>query len=72
MRASIEARLAKAEQRFRHRIQGIHRYTDDELEGLIAVLRRAEAGEAIDPDLEEWVVSLMRREGQLPRSEPRL
>jgi hypothetical protein len=54
----------KAEQRFRHRIQGIHRYTD-ELEGLIAVLRQAEAGEAIDLELEEWVVSLMSREGQL-------
>jgi hypothetical protein len=65
MRASIEARLAKAEQRFRHRIQGIHRYTDDELQELIAVLRASEAGEAIHPDREEWVASMLRREGFL-------
>lgn len=65
MRGTIEARLAKAEQRFRHRIQGVHRYTDDELQELIAVLRAAEAGEAIHPDREEWVASMMRREGFL-------
>lgn len=66
MRGSIEDRLAKAEQRFRHRIRGIHRYTDDELQGLIAVLRQAEAGEDVDPDREEWAADLMRREGFLP------
>ena len=63
MRASIEARLAKAEQRFRHRIRGVHRYTDDELQGLIAVLREAEKGDDIDPDREEWAASLLHREG---------
>ncbi|MCJ2017600.1 hypothetical protein MKK84_09230 [Methylobacterium sp. E-065] len=66
MRGTIEARLAKAEQRFQHRIQGIHRYTDDELHGLIAILRQSENGEPIDPDREEWAERLMRREGLLP------
>ena len=66
MRGSIEARLAKAEQRFRHRIQGVHRYTDDELRGLIAVLRQAEDGEDIDPDREEWAADLLHREGLIP------
>lgn len=66
MRGSIEARLAKAEQRFRHRIQGIHRYTDDELQELIAILRQAEAGDALDPDREEWAAGLLHREGFSP------
>ncbi|GJE14463.1 hypothetical protein FOHLNKBM_5538 [Methylobacterium longum] len=63
MSGSIEARLAKAEQRFRHRIQGVHRYTDDELQELIAILRQAEAGDALDPDREEWAAGLLHREG---------
>lgn len=63
MRGSIEARLAKVEQRFRHRIQGVHRYTDDELQGLIVVLRQAEDGEDLDRDREEWAVELLHREG---------
>ncbi|MDP4006530.1 hypothetical protein [Methylobacterium sp. NEAU K] len=66
MRGTIEARLAKAEQRFRHRIQGVHRYTDDELQELIVVLRQAEEGEALDPDREEWAVGLLHREGFIP------
>jgi len=59
MRASIEARLAKAEQRFRHRVQGVHRYTDDELQGLIAWLKDPH------PADEEWAAALLRREGLL-------
>lgn len=65
MRGTIEARLVKAEQRFRHRIQGVHRYTDDELQGLIAVLREAEDGEPINPDREQWAERLLHREGLL-------
>ena len=66
MRGTIESRLAKAEQRFRNRIQGVHRYTDDELQGLIAVLRQAENGEPIDPNREEWAAGLLHREGLIP------
>lgn len=63
MRGSVEARLAKVEHRLRHRIRGIHRYTDDELQGLIAILRQAEDGEALDPTREEWAAELLQREG---------
>lgn len=66
MHGSFEARLAKAEQRLRHRIRGVHRYTDEELQGLIAVLRQAEDGEALDPDREEWAAELLHREGLIP------
>lgn len=66
MRGSIEARMAKVEQRFRHRIRGIHRYTDDELQGLITVLRQAEDGEDLDPDRERWAAELLHREGLIP------
>ena len=66
MPGSIEARLAKAEQRFRHRIQGAHRYTDDELQGLIALLRQAEEGDALDPHRQAWAAELLHREGFIP------
>ena len=66
MRGSIEDRLPKAEQRFRHRIRGVHRYSDDKPQGLIAVLRQAEAGEDVDPDQKEWATDLMHREAFLP------
>ena len=63
MRGSIEARLAKAEHRLPHRTRGIHRFTDDELQGLIAILRQAEDDEALDPNREAWAAELLRREG---------
>jgi len=66
MPGTIEARMAKVEQRLRHQIRGIHRYTDDELHGLIAVLRQAENGEALDPYREEWAAELLHREGLIP------
>lgn len=66
MRGTIEARLAKAEQRFHHRIQGVHRYTDEELQELIAVLRQAENREALDQNREEWAARLLHREGFIP------
>lgn len=66
MRGSFEARLAKVEQRLRHRIRGVHRYTDDELRELIVLFRQAEAGKAIHPDREEWAADLLHREGLIP------
>ena len=36
MPSAIERRLAKIEQRFRDRLRGVHRYSDDELDALIA------------------------------------
>jgi len=57
MLSAIEARLRKAEQRFANRVCGLHRYTDDELDALIAWLKDPQ------PDREEWAVDLLRREG---------
>lgn len=66
MRGSVEAQLVKIEHRLRHRIRGIHRYTDDELQGLIAILRQAEDGEALDQDREERAAELLHRERLIP------
>lgn len=59
MRSGIEARLAKAERRFHDRICGVHRYTDDELAGLIAWLKDPR------PEGEERAAALLRREGMI-------
>ncbi|MDP4026640.1 hypothetical protein Q8W71_28950 [Methylobacterium sp. NEAU 140] len=66
MRATTKQRLAKIENRLRHPVRGAHCYTDDELDGLIAVLRQGEAGEAIDPNREEWAAELLHRKCLLP------
>ena len=44
---------------------GPERMTDDELEGVIGVLRQVEAGEAVDPARLEWATAVMHREGML-------
>lgn len=60
MPSAIEARLRKAERRFADRLCGVHRYTDDELTGLIAWLKDPH------PEGEEQAVALLRREGMIP------
>ena len=55
-RAGIAARLAEVERRFAHRVAGVHRLTDDELEGLIARLKQP------DPAHEAWALSVLHRE----------
>jgi hypothetical protein len=44
---------------------GPERMTDEELEGVIGVLRQLEAGEAVDPARLEWATKVMHREGML-------
>ncbi|ACK86478.1 hypothetical protein [Methylorubrum extorquens] len=57
MPSAIERRLAKIEQRFRSRLRGVHRYSDDELDALISWLRDP------DPSRERWAANLLQREG---------
>ena len=56
---AIERRLTKTERRLHARVRGVHRYTDDELSGLIAWLREP------DPEDEAWAVALLQREALL-------
>jgi hypothetical protein len=44
---------------------GPERMTDEELEGVIGVLRPIEAGEPVEPASPEWEASVMHREGML-------
>ena len=62
----IEARIVRLEHQNPNLKPGPHRYTDDELDGLIAVLRDAEAGEPIDPERDAWAGALLAREGFRP------
>ncbi|WP_411904203.1 hypothetical protein [Methylorubrum thiocyanatum] len=57
MTSAIERRLAKIERRFRDRLRGVHRYSDDELDALIVWLRDPE------PSRERWAANLLQREG---------
>jgi hypothetical protein len=57
--------VAKLERCSPQPVPGVHRYSDDELSGLIAILRQAEIGEALDPGHEEWAAALLKREGLL-------
>ncbi|MCJ2054033.1 hypothetical protein [Methylobacterium sp. J-070] len=59
----IETRIERLEHQNPNLKPGPHRYTDDELDGLIAVLRQAEAGEPVDPERDAWAAALLAREG---------
>jgi hypothetical protein len=62
----IENRIVRLERQNPNLKPGPHRYTDEELDGLIAVLRQAEAGELIDPERDAWAAALLAREGFVP------
>ena len=59
----IEVRIVRLEHQNPNLRPGPHRYTDEELDGLIAVLRQAEAGEPIEPEHDAWAAALLAREG---------
>jgi hypothetical protein len=59
----IENRIVRLEHQNPNLKRGPHRYTDEELKGLIAVLRDAAAGEPIDPERDAWATALLVREG---------
>ncbi|MCJ2051714.1 hypothetical protein [Methylobacterium sp. J-070] len=62
----IKSRIVRLELLNPNLKPGPHRYTDEELDGLIAVLRQAEAGEPVDPERDAWAAALLAREGFIP------
>lgn len=62
MLSTLKTRMAKLERQNPNSLPGMHRLTDEELDGLIAVIRQMGAGEAVDPNREAWAVAVMRRE----------
>ena len=62
----IKSRIVRVELQNPNLKPGPHRYTDAELEGLIAVLRKAEAGEPIESERDAWATALLTREGFVP------
>ncbi|MCF4123818.1 hypothetical protein [Methylobacterium sp. SyP6R] len=64
MLSAIKRCIARLEQRDRGRLRGVHRYSDEELDGLIAWHQDLDPGRAdLDQAREEWALDLMRREG---------
>lgn len=66
MRSTLKSRVTKLERRRPDLTSGFHRLTDDEITGLIDVIRQLEAGEPVDPARDAWAVSVIQREGLLP------
>lgn len=65
MSTTLKARMVRLEKLYPDLKPGPERMTDEELEGIIGVLRQLEAGEAVDPDRLEWATGVMHREGML-------
>lgn len=65
MSTTLKARMVRLENRYPDLKPGPERMTDEELDGVIGVLRQLQAGEAVDPDREEWVTAIMHREEML-------
>jgi hypothetical protein len=57
--------MVRLENRYPDLKPGPERMTDEELEGVIGVLRPIEAGEPVEPASPEWEASVMHREGML-------
>ena len=65
MHSTMNTRVSKLERRRPDLTSGLHRLTDDEISGLIDVIRQLEAGEPVDPARDAWAVSVIQREGLL-------
>ena len=65
MSTTLKARMVRLENLYPDLKPGPERMTDEELEGVIGVLRQMETGETIAPDLLEWAAAIMHREGML-------
>jgi len=53
---TLKARMVRLENRYPELKPGPERMTNEELEGVIGVLRQLEAGEAVDRDCQEFRV----------------
>jgi hypothetical protein len=62
---TLKARMVRLESRYPDLRPGPERMTDEELDGVIGVLRQIEAGEPVDPIRVEWAASIMHREEML-------
>lgn len=65
MSTTLKARMVRLEKLYPDLKPGPERMTDEELDGVIGVLRKFEAGEAVDPNRLAWATSVMHREGML-------
>ena len=60
--ATLTTRLARLEKNCPGLKPGPDLLTDEELEGLIAMIRSLEAGETVEPDRIKWAEALFQRE----------
>lgn len=65
MSTTLKARMVRLEKLYPDLKPGPERMTDEELDGVIGVLRQLETGEAVDPNRLAWATSVMHREGML-------
>ncbi|MCJ2015920.1 hypothetical protein MKK84_00495 [Methylobacterium sp. E-065] len=65
MSTTLKARMVRLENLYPDLKPGPERMTDEELEGVIGVLRQIEAGEPVNQARIEWATDVMRREGML-------
>jgi hypothetical protein len=62
---TLKVRMVRLENRYPDLKPGPERMTDEELDGVIGVLRQLTAGEAVDLARLEWATAVMDREGML-------
>lgn len=65
MSTTLKSRMVRLESRYPDLKPGPERMTDEQLDGVIGVLRQIEAGETVEPARLEWATSVMHREGML-------
>ena len=65
MSTTLKARIVRLENRYPDLKPGPERMTDEELDGVIGVLRQIETGETVDPARIDWATDIMRREEML-------
>ena len=65
MSTTLNARLVRLENRYPDLKPGPERMTDEELDGVIGVLRQMEAGETVAPAWLDWAAAIMHREEML-------
>jgi hypothetical protein len=62
---TLKVRMVRLENRYPDLKPGPERMTDEELDGVIGVLRQLTAGEAVYLARLEWATAVMHREGML-------
>lgn len=65
MSTTLRSRMVRLEKLYPGLKPGPERMTDEELEGVIGVLRQIEAGEAVAQACLKWATAIMHRERML-------